>query len=164
MVQEEMPLKTNLSSVFDAGVLFDSSHILICNTAYYKIIPISLDTSQIILFIMEYPEYSAWCLFFGVLPVLLLLPTSKEDISYSAPEERKIESVIGNLANDLGINAKTLALCKVHLDVEGDSKCYCDIDINTGDLTVANRIDREQLCGFTTVCRLRYEVILENPF
>ncbi|XP_053542752.1 protocadherin beta-16 isoform X17 [Ictalurus punctatus] len=112
---------------------------------------------------MEYLGCSTWPFLFGVASVFLLLPTSKGDISYSIPEERKIGSVIGNLAKDLGINAKTLALRKTRLDVEGDNKRYCDIDMNTGDLTVADRIDREQLCGFITMCMLKYEVILENP-
>uniref|UniRef100_A0AAR2LP10 Cadherin domain-containing protein n=1 Tax=Pygocentrus nattereri TaxID=42514 RepID=A0AAR2LP10_PYGNA len=82
---------------------------------------------------------------------------------YSTPEERKIGSVIGNLAKDLGINAKTLSLRKARLDVDDGSKRYCDIDMKTGDLIVAERIDREQLCGFVTDCALKFEVILENP-
>ncbi|GAA6096258.1 uncharacterized protein LOC113650345, partial [Tachysurus ichikawai] len=158
---KKSPDDSNMINLSDAG---ESLEILIFNTVYdRKTIHISLHSSRIRSFIMEYPGCFAWCFLFGITSILLSLPTSKGDISYSSPEERKIGSVIGNLAKDLGLNAKTLALRKARLDVEGDSKRYCDIDINTGDLTVADRIDREQLCGFTAVCMLKYEVILENP-
>ncbi|XP_037403050.1 protocadherin beta-16-like isoform X22 [Pygocentrus nattereri] len=112
---------------------------------------------------MEYSGFTARCFVYGVTSILLLLSTVSGDVSYSTPEERKIGSVIGNLAKDLGINAKTLSLRKARLDVDDGSKRYCDIDMKTGDLIVAERIDREQLCGFVTDCALKFEVILENP-
>ncbi|XP_066506578.1 protocadherin gamma-A11-like [Hoplias malabaricus] len=111
---------------------------------------------------MEYLVFSARCFLFGVTSILLL-STVNGDVRYSVPEERKTGSVIGNLAKDLGINAKTLSVRKARLDVDDGSKRYCDIDMNTGSLTVAERIDREELCGFLTDCVLQYELILENP-
>ncbi|XP_062870801.1 protocadherin beta-16-like [Trichomycterus rosablanca] len=111
---------------------------------------------------MKAPGFSAWYLLFG-LSCFYFMVQSNGDISYSIQEEMKIGSVIGNLAKDLGINEKTLSMRKARLDVDDEGKRYCDIDMKTGDLTVADRIDREGLCGFTTVCVLKYEVILENP-
>ncbi|XP_066506580.1 protocadherin gamma-A11-like [Hoplias malabaricus] len=111
---------------------------------------------------MEYLVFSARCFLFGVTSILLL-STVNGDVRYSVPEERKTGSVIGNLAKDLGINAKMLSVRKARLDVDDGSKRYCDIDMNTGSLTVAERIDREELCGFLTDCVLQYELILENP-
>ncbi|XP_062870803.1 protocadherin beta-16-like [Trichomycterus rosablanca] len=111
---------------------------------------------------MKNPGFSAGCLFVG-LSCFYFIVLSNGDISYSIPEEMKIGSVIGNLAKDLGINAKTLSMRKSRLDVDDEGKRYCDIAMKTGDLTVVDRIDRERLCGFTTVCVLKYEVILENP-
>ncbi|XP_064182027.1 protocadherin beta-16-like [Anguilla rostrata] len=94
---------------------------------------------------------------------LLTMPASFGDVSYSVPEELKRGSVIGNIANDLGVDFKSLSLRKARLQTEGSSKRYCDINLNSGDLIVAERIDREQLCGQKAVCSLKYELVLENP-
>ncbi|XP_049325020.1 protocadherin beta-16-like [Astyanax mexicanus] len=112
---------------------------------------------------MENTGLFARSFLFGVTCFLIMLSKVNGDVSYSVPEEKKIGSVIGNLARDLGINVKTLALRKARLDVDEGSNRYCDIDMNTGDLIVAERIDREELCGLTTTCTLKYEVIIENP-
>ncbi|XP_062870124.1 protocadherin beta-16-like [Trichomycterus rosablanca] len=112
---------------------------------------------------MENAGFSARCLLFGLSSFFLLVQTSDGDISYSIPEERNVGYVIGNLAKDLGLNAKTLSVRNTRLDVDDERKRYCDIDLKTGDLTVADRIDRERLCGLKSLCVLKYEVILENP-
>ncbi|KAL6472182.1 hypothetical protein MHYP_G00183700 [Metynnis hypsauchen] len=112
---------------------------------------------------MEPAGLSARILLFAVASVIISVQGSHGEISYSVPEETKVGTVIGNLAKDLGINKKELSTRKARLDVDGGSKRYCDIDLNTGNLIVAERIDREQLCGPKTVCVLTYEIILENP-
>ncbi|XP_067112830.1 protocadherin gamma-A11-like [Osmerus mordax] len=93
----------------------------------------------------------------------LLLRSSYGDVTYSIPEEMKRGSVIGNIAKDLGLDAKGLLSRKARLDVDGESKRYCDINLNTGELIVAEMIDREQFCGRRLSCSLKYEIILENP-
>ncbi|XP_067112846.1 protocadherin gamma-A11-like [Osmerus mordax] len=85
------------------------------------------------------------------------------DVTYSIPEEMKRGSVIGNIAKDLGLDAKGLLSRKARLDADGGSKRYCDINQNTGELIVAEVIDREELCGSMLSCNLKYEMILENP-
>ncbi|XP_035391394.1 protocadherin beta-16-like isoform X21 [Electrophorus electricus] len=112
---------------------------------------------------MELIGFPVQYFLFGVVHIFFLLVASNGDITYSIPEERKIGSVIGNLAKDLGVNAKSLSMRKARLDVEDGSKRYCDIEMNTGALIVAERIDRDQLCELMTVCTLKYEIILENP-
>ncbi|XP_030648026.1 protocadherin beta-16-like [Chanos chanos] len=92
-----------------------------------------------------------------------LLHRTNGDISYSVPEEVKNGYIIGNLAKDLGISVKTLSTRKARLDMDDASMRYCDINANTGDLIVAQRIDRDSICGPTTVCLLKYEIVLENP-
>ncbi|XP_061090042.1 protocadherin gamma-A11-like [Conger conger] len=99
-----------------------------------------------------------WLLF------VLAVPASFADVSYSIPEELKRGSVIGNIAKDLDVDFKSLLDRKARLNAEGSSKRYCDINLNSGDLIVAERIDREQLCGQKTVCNLKYELMLESPF
>ncbi|TRY83838.1 hypothetical protein DNTS_031976, partial [Danionella cerebrum] len=52
---------------------------------------------------------------------------------------------------------------KARIDTEGNRKRYCDINLNTGELTAAERIDREGLCGNKASCALKQELVLENP-
>ncbi|XP_037398911.1 protocadherin gamma-A10-like isoform X17 [Pygocentrus nattereri] len=97
------------------------------------------------------------------LSVFVMADTVYGDVSYSFPEEMKRGSVIGNLAKDLGLDVNRLSDRKARIDTEGNRKKYCDINVNTGELTVAERIDREGLCGKKTVCVIKQELVLENP-
>ncbi|XP_049897715.1 protocadherin gamma-A12-like [Epinephelus moara] len=85
------------------------------------------------------------------------------DLSYSIPEEMKRESVIGNIAKDLGLDLRTLSSRKARVDVEGTRKRYCDINLSTGDLITSERIDRESLCGKKPSCVVKVDLVLENP-
>ncbi|XP_024919204.1 protocadherin gamma-A12-like isoform X24 [Cynoglossus semilaevis] len=85
------------------------------------------------------------------------------DISFSFPEEMKRGSVIGNIAKDLGLEPGALSNRKARIDTDESDKRYCDINLNNGDLIVADRIDREVLCGDKASCVLKYELVLENP-
>ncbi|XP_070693494.1 uncharacterized protein [Pempheris klunzingeri] len=95
--------------------------------------------------------------------LLLSLHLANGDISYSFPEETKRGSVIGNIAKDLGLETSRLSARKARIDTDGSDKRYCDINLRTGDLTVAERIDREGLCGDKASCVLKQELMLENP-
>ncbi|XP_052342975.1 protocadherin gamma-A11-like [Oncorhynchus keta] len=94
---------------------------------------------------------------------LLPLHSTYGDVSYSFPEEMKRGSVFGNIATDLGLEASRLSARKARIDTEGNSKRYCDINLSTGELIVAERIDREGLCGQKASCVLKQELVLENP-
>ncbi|RXN25628.1 protocadherin beta-3-like protein [Labeo rohita] len=72
-------------------------------------------------------------------------------------------SVIGNIAKDLGLDVNRLSSRKARIDTEDSRKRYCDINLNTGELIVAERIDREGLCGKKSSCVLKQELMLENP-
>ncbi|XP_068571565.1 protocadherin gamma-A11-like [Cebidichthys violaceus] len=85
------------------------------------------------------------------------------DLSYSIPEEMKRESVIGNIAKDLGLDLRTLSSRKARVDFEGTRKRYCDINLSTGDLITSERIDRESLCGKKPSCVVKIDLVLENP-
>ncbi|XP_071382566.1 protocadherin beta-16-like [Centroberyx affinis] len=85
------------------------------------------------------------------------------DIGYSIPEEMKEGSVIGNIAKDLGLDVSRLSARKARIDTDGKRKRYCDINLSTGDLIVAARLDREALCGKKPSCVLKLELVLENP-
>ncbi|XP_055799115.1 protocadherin beta-16-like isoform X16 [Salvelinus fontinalis] len=94
--------------------------------------------------------------------VLSLIRISNGDMTYSIPEEMKRGSVVGNIAKDLGLDSKRLSARKARLEEDG-TKHFCDINLNSGDLVVAERIDREQLCGPRISCGLKYEMVLESP-
>ncbi|KAM3867197.1 protocadherin gamma-A12-like [Diretmus argenteus] len=72
-------------------------------------------------------------------------------------------SVIGNIAKDLGLDVSRLSARNARIDTEGNNKRYCDINLSKGDLIVAERIDREALCGKKVSCVLKLELVLENP-
>uniref|UniRef100_A0A8C4HF83 Cadherin domain-containing protein n=1 Tax=Dicentrarchus labrax TaxID=13489 RepID=A0A8C4HF83_DICLA len=99
--------------------------------------------------------------FSALRPILCFLVNG--DLSYSIPEEMKRESVIGNIAKDLGLDLRTLSSRKARVDFEGTRKRYCDINLNTGDLITSERIDRESLCGKKPSCVVKVDLVLENP-
>uniref|UniRef100_A0A672FRT5 Cadherin domain-containing protein n=1 Tax=Salarias fasciatus TaxID=181472 RepID=A0A672FRT5_SALFA len=84
-------------------------------------------------------------------------------LHYSFPEEQKRGSVIGNIAKDLGLDTRALSNRRPRIDTEGAGERYCDIQLNTGELVVADRMDREALCGEKASCVLKYELVMENP-
>ncbi|KAM9376021.1 uncharacterized protein KZ484_008556 [Pholidichthys leucotaenia] len=83
-------------------------------------------------------------------------------IQYSIPEEMKKGSLIGNLAQDLGLDLKRLRSGRARI-VTGESVQYTELKTDKGILVVKERIDREELCGDTTPCSFSFEIILENP-
>ncbi|XP_072558036.1 protocadherin gamma-A4-like isoform X5 [Paramormyrops kingsleyae] len=106
---------------------------------------------------VETARISCWVL------IIFTLHSSRGDMSYFTQEEMRSGSVIGNIAKDLGFDVKRLSARKPRLDAERNRRRYCDINLNTGDLIVEERIDREELCGPKISCVLIYELILENP-
>ncbi|XP_034400120.1 protocadherin gamma-A11-like [Cyclopterus lumpus] len=85
------------------------------------------------------------------------------DLSYSIPEEMKRESVIGNIAKDLGLDLETLSSRKARVDFEGTRKRYCDINLSTGDFITSEKMDRESVCGKKPSCVVKVDLVLENP-
>ncbi|XP_061644600.1 protocadherin gamma-A10-like [Phyllopteryx taeniolatus] len=85
------------------------------------------------------------------------------DLSYSLPEEMKGSSVVGNVAKDLGVDPRTLSARNARIDVEGTRKQYCEMNLSSGDLITAERIDRESLCGKKASCLIKMDLVFENP-
>ncbi|XP_067374408.1 protocadherin gamma-A5-like isoform X35 [Channa argus] len=83
-------------------------------------------------------------------------------IRYAVPEEMRKGSFVGNVAEDLGIDATKLKSGAARI-VSGDSSEYIRLDEDKGILVVEKRIDREQLCGQTSPCSLNFEMIMTNP-
>ncbi|XP_040829906.1 protocadherin gamma-B2-like [Ochotona curzoniae] len=91
------------------------------------------------------------CLFRGALA---------DQIRYSVPEELAKNSVVGNLAKDLGLSARDLPARKLRVSSEKD---YFTVSPESGDLLVGDRIDREQICGKQPLCVLDFDAVAENP-
>ncbi|XP_068613930.1 protocadherin gamma-A12-like [Brachionichthys hirsutus] len=85
------------------------------------------------------------------------------ELSYSVQEEMKRDSVVGNIAKDLGLDLRTLSSRKARINFEGTRKRYCDINLSSGDLITSERIDRESLCGKKPSCVVNVDLVLENP-
>ncbi|XP_072573610.1 protocadherin alpha-C2-like [Paramormyrops kingsleyae] len=82
---------------------------------------------------------------------------------YSIPEEMKEGSVVANLADDIGLIVGSLTERKVKLDIL-HSKKYLDVNKETGELYILEKIDREYICNIKTAsCLLKMDVIIENP-
>lgn len=94
---------------------------------------------------------------------IFIVQSAYGDISYSIPEELKRGSVIGNVAKDIGLDSKRLATRKARIDTEGNNRPYVDINLGTGELIVAEQMDREELCSEKLSCLLNAELMLENP-
>uniref|UniRef100_A0A3Q4GMI1 Protocadherin 1 gamma 13 n=1 Tax=Neolamprologus brichardi TaxID=32507 RepID=A0A3Q4GMI1_NEOBR len=90
------------------------------------------------------------------------LSTVVGQVAYSIPEEMSKGSVVGNIAQDLGINVKRLKSGKARIYTEDNGK-YVELNKDRGVLLVGERIDRETLCGQTTPCALHLQITLEDP-
>ncbi|XP_016131837.1 protocadherin alpha-C2-like, partial [Sinocyclocheilus grahami] len=92
-----------------------------------------------------------------------ILDTSSAVTHYSILEEMEEGSVVANLASDLGLDVKTLSRRQMRLDIRSNKK-YLDVNKETGELFILEKMDREYLCsGKTATCFIKMEVILENP-
>ncbi|XP_076730145.1 protocadherin gamma-A2-like [Maylandia zebra] len=83
-------------------------------------------------------------------------------VSYTIPEEMTKGSLVGNIAQDLGLQIKRLISGKARIYTR-DSDQYVELNRERGVLLVKERIDREALCRRTTPCALHFQIILENP-
>ncbi|XP_056151437.1 protocadherin beta-16-like [Lampris incognitus] len=100
-----------------------------------------------------------------LLPLFILvlsLSSVLGQVSYSIPEEMAKGSLVGNVAQDLGLDVRRLRTGKARV-YSGESAEHMELSRDGGALLVKDRIDREVLCGETTPCALHLQIILENP-
>nr|ABV59332.1 protocadherin epsilon14 [Callorhinchus milii] len=83
-------------------------------------------------------------------------------IRYSIVEELKHGAFVGNIAEDLGLKVQKLRTRKCRL-LSDNNKQYLAMNLDNGILFVNERIDREQLCGQSSVCSIAFEVRVEYP-
>ncbi|NXM44978.1 PCDA2 protein, partial [Gymnorhina tibicen] len=83
-------------------------------------------------------------------------------VRYSVPEEAKGGTVVGRLAQDLGLEAGEAEARRLRLVAQG-RRASVEVSGASGALLVSSRLDREELCGKSAPCALRLEVLVERP-
>ncbi|XP_076730062.1 protocadherin gamma-A11 isoform X40 [Maylandia zebra] len=109
---------------------------------------------------MALKRQASLCFVFGF---ALFFEITAADLSYSAPEEMRPGSIVGNIAKDLGLEVAKLFTRKARIDTEENYQHYCDIDLKTGNFVIREKIDREELCGERLSCMLKFELVVESP-
>ncbi|XP_047585899.1 protocadherin beta-5 [Lutra lutra] len=94
--------------------------------------------------------------------LLLLWEAGSDAIRYSMPEETESGSFVANLAKDLGLRVGELVTRGARIHYKGN-KQVLQLDIETGNLLLYEKLDREVLCGVTDPCILYFQLLLENP-
>ncbi|XP_069825355.1 protocadherin gamma-B5-like isoform X11 [Dendropsophus ebraccatus] len=84
-------------------------------------------------------------------------------IHYSIVEEMRKDSVIANIADDLGLDIKQLSSRNLRI-LSHVSERYFYVNVDNGNLYIKDRIDRETLCGAESSCFLTFDAVAENPF
>ncbi|XP_043106918.1 protocadherin alpha-8-like isoform X2 [Puntigrus tetrazona] len=94
--------------------------------------------------------------------VMLVSAPVDGQIVYSVSEEVNIGTVVGNVVKDMHLNVQDLESRAFQL-VFGTGTRYFDVDLKSGVLYVAKRIDRERLCPNAPSCSLNFEAIVNHP-
>ncbi|XP_078217417.1 protocadherin beta-8 isoform X1 [Callithrix jacchus] len=90
------------------------------------------------------------------------LAGAAEPRRYSVVEETEGSSFVTNLAKDLGLEQREFFRRGVRVVSRGN-KLHLQLNQETGDLLLNEKLDRENLCGHTEPCVLRFQVLLESP-
>uniref|UniRef100_A0A8I5ZTE3 Protocadherin beta 16-like n=1 Tax=Rattus norvegicus TaxID=10116 RepID=A0A8I5ZTE3_RAT len=90
------------------------------------------------------------------------LTTAGELRRYSVVEEKEGRSFVTNLVKDLGLGQLEISRRGAKVISKGN-KLDLQLDQETGDLLLNEKVDREELCGHTEPCLLSFQVLLDNP-
>ncbi|XP_040831246.1 protocadherin beta-16-like isoform X2 [Ochotona curzoniae] len=95
--------------------------------------------------------------------VLLSLSRAGADLGpYAVVEETERGFFVANLGKDLGLGSAELASRGARIISQGNSE-HLQLQAQTGELVVNERLDREELCGPTEPCLLHFQVLMEKP-
>ncbi|XP_049729816.1 protocadherin beta-15-like isoform X2 [Elephas maximus indicus] len=81
---------------------------------------------------------------------------------YSVLEETESGSFVANLAKDLGLGIGELAARGARV-VSEDNQQRLQLDLQTGELLLNEKLDREELCGPVEPCVVHFQVLLKKP-
>ncbi|XP_029797963.1 protocadherin gamma-C5 isoform X11 [Suricata suricatta] len=83
-------------------------------------------------------------------------------LRYSVVEESEPGTLVGNVAQDLGLKVTDLLSRRLRLGSEENGHFF-SLSLMSGALAVNQKIDRESLCGASTSCLLPIQVVTEHP-
>ncbi|XP_065705183.1 protocadherin beta-15-like [Patagioenas fasciata] len=93
---------------------------------------------------------------------LSLSHAHSQPLRYSVAEEGESGSVVANVGEDAGLAPAQLSARRARLTSE-DGRQHFRLERGTDRLIVAERLDREELCGQAATCTLPFELVLANP-
>uniref|UniRef100_A0A4X2JSK1 Cadherin domain-containing protein n=1 Tax=Vombatus ursinus TaxID=29139 RepID=A0A4X2JSK1_VOMUR len=82
---------------------------------------------------------------------------------FSVAEEMEVGSFVANVAKTLGLEIGELSARGARVLSE-DNRQYLQLNLETGDLLLREKLDREELCGPREPCLLPFQILLEKPF
>ncbi|XP_064017475.1 protocadherin beta-15-like isoform X3 [Pogoniulus pusillus] len=88
--------------------------------------------------------------------------SAAESLRYSLAEEMERDSLVGNIAQDLGLAPSQLAARKARVVSEGSQQLF-RLNPSSGVLTAKESLDREEICPQSETCTLFFKVFLDNP-
>ncbi|XP_066199799.1 protocadherin gamma-A3-like [Saccopteryx leptura] len=90
-----------------------------------------------------------------------LCKTGSGQIRYSILEESDEGSFVGNISRDLGLKPPELAERGVRIVSRGRTQLFA-LNLRSGSLVTAGRIDREELCAQSTRCLVEFNILVED--
>ncbi|KAL2779044.1 protocadherin beta-16 precursor, partial [Daubentonia madagascariensis] len=95
--------------------------------------------------------------------VLLSTPGVGAELGpYSTVEEMERGSFVANLGKDLGLGLTEMSTRGARIISQGNKE-HLQLTVQTGDLLINEKLDREELCGPTEPCVLHFQVLMEKP-
>ncbi|XP_023442895.2 protocadherin beta-16 [Dasypus novemcinctus] len=95
--------------------------------------------------------------------VLLSMSLSGAELGpYSVVEEMERGSFVANLGEDLGLGLTELSTRGARVISQGNKE-HLQLKVQTGDLLINEKLDREELCGLSEPCVLHFQVLMEKP-
>ncbi|XP_043840836.1 protocadherin beta-16-like [Dromiciops gliroides] len=82
---------------------------------------------------------------------------------FSVEEEMEVGSFVANVAKTLGLEVRELSGRGPRVLSE-DNRQYLQLNLETGDLLLREKLDREDLCGPAEPCLLPFQILMEKPF
>ncbi|XP_062044966.1 protocadherin beta-16-like [Lepus europaeus] len=95
--------------------------------------------------------------------VLLSMLGAGADLGpYAVVEETERGFFVANLGKDLGLGPKELSSRGARIISQGNIE-HLQLRVQTGDLLINEKLDREELCGPLEPCVLYFQVLMEKP-
>ncbi|XP_072204110.1 protocadherin beta-15-like [Excalfactoria chinensis] len=85
-----------------------------------------------------------------------------EPIRYSVAEESESGSVVADVAADAGLTPAQLSARRARI-ASPAGRQHFGLERGSGRLVVAERLDREEMCGRSRTCTLAFELLLSDP-